>query len=56
MTTDKVLMVVGVAIFAVMAVLLRIGTTSLALFISEGVVALGGLGIAAVGQKMRDGR
>ena len=49
-------MVVGLVLFAVMAVLLRIGTTSMALFIGYGVLALAGLGIMAVGQKMRDGR
>ncbi len=56
METHKLMMDAGIALFAVMAVLLKLGTTSLPLFIAYGVLAIAGLGIAAAGQKMRDGR
>lgn len=44
----------GTALFVLMAVLLRIGTTSLGLFITYGVLALVGAGGALAGKKLRD--
>lgn len=54
MGIEKVLMGAGIALFLVMAVLLKVGTTSLALFLTYGVLAMAGLGAAAMGRKMRD--
>ncbi|MFI5568570.1 hypothetical protein ACIA6T_14720 [Streptomyces sp. NPDC051740] len=54
MTFYKVLMGAGTALFVLMAVLLKIGTTSLGLFITYGVLALVGAGGALAGKKLRD--
>ncbi|MFJ3667730.1 hypothetical protein ACIPSE_14885 [Streptomyces sp. NPDC090106] len=54
MSFEKVLMVAGTALFVVMAVLLKVGTTSMGLFITYGVLAMAGAGAAAFGKKMRD--
>ncbi|MGW5210552.1 hypothetical protein ACWEQO_04860 [Streptomyces sp. NPDC004051] len=54
MSTDKVLMGAGTALFVVMAVLLRVGTTSAGLFITYGVLAMVGVCVALAGKKLRD--
>ncbi|ELP62678.1 hypothetical protein ACKI1I_01295 [Streptomyces turgidiscabies] len=54
MSVEKVLMGAGTALFAVMAVLMKVGTTSLGLFVTYGVLAMAGAGAAAAGKKMRD--
>lgn len=56
METYKVLMVGGVGLFIIMAILLRNGTTSMAMFITWLILAFVGLGVAAAGEKMRDRR
>lgn len=56
METYKLVMGAGIALFIFMAILLRVGTTSMPLFIVYGVLAIAGLGIAGAGQKMRDRR
>jgi hypothetical protein len=54
LSVDKVLIGAGTALFVVMAVLLKVGTTDLGLFITYGVLAMVGAGTAAAGRKMRD--
>ncbi|MER8012191.1 hypothetical protein [Streptomyces sp. NPDC094149] len=54
MSVDKVLIGAGTALFVVMAVLLKVGTTDLGLFITYGVLAMVGAGTAFAGRKMRD--
>lgn len=56
MESHKVVMGIGMALFAVMGVLMAVGTTSLPLFITYGVLAVAGALVAATGQKMRDRR
>lgn len=56
METYKLVMGSGFALFVTMAILLGVGTTSMALFLTYGVLAIAGLGFAAAGQKMRDRR
>ncbi|WP_125527803.1 hypothetical protein [Streptomyces sp. WAC 05379] len=54
MSVEKVLMGAGTALFVVMAVLLKVGTTSMGLFVTYGVLAMIGAGAAAAGKKLRD--
>ncbi|WP_406839403.1 hypothetical protein ACICHK_30700 [Streptomyces sp. AHU1] len=54
MSVEKVLMGAGTALFVVMAVLLRVGTTSPGLFITYGVLAVLGACLALAGKKLRD--
>lgn len=56
MPTHKLVMISGLALFILMAILLRVGTTSLSLFIVYGVLTIAGLSIFAFGQRMRDRR
>ncbi|MFJ4368371.1 hypothetical protein ACIP4S_30040 [Streptomyces chartreusis] len=44
----------GTALFVVMAVLLKVGTTSMGLFVTYGVLAMIGAGAALAGKKLRD--
>lgn len=52
----KIVMGAGLLLVAAMVILMRIGTTSLLLFIAWGVLALVGGAITMMGQKMRDRR
>lgn len=54
MSLEKVLMGAGTALFVVMAVLLKVGTTSMGLFVTYGVLAMIGAGAALAGKKLRD--
>ncbi|MFF1319589.1 hypothetical protein [Streptomyces chartreusis] len=54
MSVEKVLMGAGTALFVVMAVLLKVGTTSMGLFVTYGVLAMIGAGVALAGKKLRD--
>ena len=56
MTPDKILMGSGMVLFIVMVLLLRVGTTSLALFTTYGILALVGVGMAVLSEKIRDRR
>jgi hypothetical protein len=54
MGSGKALMAAGVVLFVVMALLLRQGTTSVALFFTYGVLAVVGVGAVAMGKKISD--
>lgn len=56
METHRLVMGGGFALFVVMAVLLRVGTRSLPLFIAYAALAAAGMVMIILGQKMRDRR
>lgn len=49
--TARMIQVLGIVIFAVGAILARIGTTSMALFIFYIAIVFAGLGVVWIGQK-----
>ncbi|MFI7285925.1 hypothetical protein ACIBRY_04575 [Streptomyces anulatus] len=54
MGSGKALMAAGIVLFVVMAFLLSQGTTSVALFLTYGVLAMAGAGAVAMGKKISD--
>jgi uncharacterized membrane protein YhaH (DUF805 family) len=54
MSTEKILMGAGTALFVVMAVLLKVGTTSAGLFVTYGILAVMGACTAMVGKRLHD--
>jgi hypothetical protein len=56
METAKIMQIAGLAIVVLGVILLRIGTTSMGLFIFYGIITVGGAALAAGGRKLQDKR
>jgi hypothetical protein len=54
MENGKALTAVGTVLFVIMAILLAVGTTSAALFLTYGVLAMVGVLAAILGKKISD--